>query len=125
MCDCLIFAKKENTLKELISKIKNSPSEVSFQEIISAVDANYAFTPTKFTNGNAVNEAGQNSGSCKVFAFAKLQNLSKEETLTCFGDYYRNDVLGNPEGEDHANIRNFMSFGWDGINYEGEALRPL
>jgi hypothetical protein len=125
LCDCLIFAKKENTLKELISKIKTSPSEVSFQEIISAIDANYAFTPTKFTNGNAVNEAGQNSGSCKVFAFAKLQNLSKEETLACFGDYYRNDVLGNPEGEDHANIRNFMSFGWGGINYEGEALKPL
>ncbi|WP_228411668.1 HopJ type III effector protein [Chryseobacterium sp.] len=24
---------------------------------------------------------------------------------------------------DHQNIRNFMEFGWDGISFEGEALK--
>jgi hypothetical protein len=35
--------------------------------------------------------------------------------LACFGAYYRNDVLGNPEGSDHGNIRNFMESGWAGV----------
>ena len=30
--------------------------------------------------------------------------------------------LGNPEGIDHQNIRNFMEFGWEGVVFEGEAL---
>ena len=91
--------------------------------MITVIDASYQFQPTKFRNGNTVNEAGQNSGSCKVFSFAKLNGLSKEETLACFGAFYRNDVLQNPEGTDHQNIRNFIEFGWDGIEFEGQALQ--
>jgi len=33
--------------------------------------------------------------------FAQLQQLSQAETLACFGKYYREDVLQNPEGDDH------------------------
>ena len=68
------------------------------------------------------NAAGENSGSCKLFAFAQLQNLSEAETLACFGAYYYEEVLENPEGTNHQNIRNFMITGWDGIHFEGEAL---
>lgn len=93
----------------------------SFQEVISFIDENYHFTPALFKNGNQINNAGENNGSCKIFAFAKLHNLSKEETLSLFGDYYK-DVLNTPEANDHQNIRNFMQFGWDGITFEGEAL---
>jgi hypothetical protein len=57
------------------------------------------------------------------FFVAKLNGLSKEETLACFGAFYRNDVLQNPEGTDHQNIRNFIEFGWDGIEFEGQALQ--
>lgn len=57
------------------------------------------------------------------FSFAKLNQLSKDETLALFGDFYRTDVLQNPEGTDHQNIRNFMVSGWDGISFEGEALK--
>ncbi|MDB4335190.1 HopJ type III effector protein, partial [bacterium] len=63
------------------------------------------------------------NGSCKLFAFAKLQGFSKEETLTCFGGFYTKDVLGNPTGDDHQNIRNFMVYGWDGIQFQQEALK--
>lgn len=110
------------TVGELVEKIKTQPRSIQFSEIIETVDANYSFTPTAFKNGETINEANQNNGSCKVFSFAKKQNLTKEETLACFGDYYRIDVLGNPEGTDHQNIRNFIKFGWEGIVFEGEAL---
>ncbi|WP_312765960.1 HopJ type III effector protein [Epilithonimonas sp.] len=105
-----------------LEQLKNSPETIDFKEVIAFIDENYDFTPTKFTNGNTVNEADQNNGSCKVFSFAKLNDLTKEETLALFGDFYRTDVLGNPEGNDHQNIRNFIEFGWDGVFFEGEAL---
>lgn len=107
----------------LLDKIKNTPEEVSFQEVIAYIDENYTFTPTKFTNGEVVNEENQNNGSCKIFSFAKKQGLSVEQTLHLFGDYYRVDVLQHPENEDHQNIRNFIKFGWEGISFEGEALQ--
>jgi hypothetical protein len=106
----------------LLYKIHNSPESISFSEVISYIDANFDFTPTRFVNGKTVNEAGQNNGSCKVFSFAKLNNLNQEQTLALFGDYYRIDVLGNPEGSDHQNIRNFINSGWEGIQFEGQAL---
>lgn len=107
----------------LLDKIRNTPEEVSFQEVIAYIDENYTFTPTKFTNGEVVNEENQNNGSCKIFSFAKKQGLSVEQTLHLFGDYYRVDVLQHPENEDHQNIRNFIKFGWEGISFEGEALK--
>jgi hypothetical protein len=45
-----------------------------------------------------------------------LQELTPEGTLA-FGAYYFEDVLGNPNGTDHQNIRNFMKTGWDGIAF--------
>lgn len=94
----------------------------SFQESIAYIDANYNFTPTTFKNGNQMNNAGENNGSCKIFAFAKIHQLEKDQTLALFGSYYYHDVLKNPDGNDHQNIRNFMIFGWDGISFEDEAL---
>ncbi|SHF45899.1 HopJ type III effector protein [Chryseobacterium sp. OV279] len=107
----------------LLEQLKNNPETLQFKEVIAHIDEQYDFTPTEFKNGNTVNEAGQNNGSCKVFSFARLQGLSKEQVLPLFGEFYREDVLKNPEGTDHQNIRNFMEFGWDGISFEGEALK--
>ena len=109
-------------INNFIEKIKSTPNSVDFKDSMAVIEANYNFTETAFKNGDTYNEAGKNSGSCKIFAFAKLNNLNKEETLACFGDYYRKDVLENPNNTNHANIRNFMKHGWDGINFEGEAL---
>ncbi|MCX8526179.1 HopJ type III effector protein [Chryseobacterium formosus] len=106
----------------LFEQLEKSAEEIEFKNVIAFIDEHYDFTATKFTNGNTVNEADQNNGSCKVFSFAKLNDLSKEETLNLFGEFYREDVLQNPEGTDHQNIRNFMEFGWDGISFEGKAL---
>ncbi len=107
----------------ILSQLKSKPETIQFNDVISFIEEHYDFSPTPFKNGNTINEVNQNNGSCKVFSFAKLNNLSKEETLFLFGDFYRNDVLKNPDGIDHQNIRNFITFGWDGISFEGEALR--
>ena len=106
----------------LLEKLQNTPETIDFKEVIAYIDENYDFTPTAFKNGETYNETNQNNGSCKVFSFAKLNMLSKESTLALFGDFYRTDVLKNPAGEDHQNIRNFITFGWDRIQFEGEAL---
>lgn len=109
-------------MEQFLSKIKSN-QEISFQETITVIEKNFDFTPTAFQNGHQQNAPGENNGSCKIFSFAKLNNLSKEETLSLFGDYYK-DVLNTPEANDHQNIRNFMIYGWDGISFEAEALAP-
>lgn len=110
-------------MNEIIQKLKSQQS-ISFQEVITFIDENYHFTPTAFKNGNQHNNVGENNGSCKIFAFANLHCLLKEETLRLFGNYYQ-DVINTPEANDHQNIRNFMQFGWDGIAFEGEALELI
>jgi hypothetical protein len=109
-------------LNDFLTKLKDSPDRIDFAETIATVDANYDFTPTAFRNGELENAAGQNSGSCKLLSFAKLHNLSFEQTLLCFGDYYRLDVLQHPDGTDHQNIRNFIRHGWDSVKFDGIAL---
>ena len=60
------------------------------------------------------------SGKCEIHQV--LVKDKREQTLYLFGDYYRKDVLENPEGTDHQNIRNFITSGWGGIKFEGTAL---
>ncbi|MEC8427757.1 MAG: HopJ type III effector protein [Pseudomonadota bacterium] len=110
------------TLEQLLEQIKTSPETIEFADVIAVIDATYDFEPTGFNNGETRNEAGENNGSCKIFAFAKLQNLSEPQTLALFGDYYRSDVLKHLSNTDHQNIRNFMKQGWDGILFDGNAL---
>lgn len=112
---------------EFISQLNNNPESITFNDTMAAIASTYEYTPTRFTNGLGdnlfANEAGQNEGSCKIFAFAKEQKLNPEQTLHCFGDFYRQDVLGNPEGTDHSNIRTFIKHGWDGIVFDSSALQ--
>ncbi len=110
-------------IESFLTKLRTNSGEISFTDTMEVIEANYDFTPVRFTNGNTVNEAGTNSGSCKLFSFAKLHHLTKEETLACFGAYYRDDVLQHPEATNHANIRNFMVTGWDGISFDADALK--
>ncbi len=103
-------------------KLQTSPESIEFQDTMAVIETAYAYTPTAFTNGNLVNQAGENEGSCKLFAFAKLNNFDEEKTLACFGVYYREDVLQNPDSNNHQNIRNFMKTGWAGITFDNDAL---
>ncbi|CDF77756.1 HopJ type III effector protein [Formosa agariphila KMM 3901] len=111
------------TLEAFKQKLKNTPKSIVFSDTVDTIESLYEFTKTAFTNGNLKNKAGENSGSCKLFAFAKLQGFTKEETLSCFGQFYYIDVLGDPEGDGHQNIRNFMKTGFEGLKFEGEPLK--
>ncbi len=114
------------SLNSLLEQIKNQPKNVEFKTVIDTIAENYLYQPSRFSNGlgegAVINEAGSNEGSCKIFAFAQLNRLDEAQTLACFGHFYRDDVLGNPDGDDHGNIRNFMRHGWAGIQFDQAAL---
>jgi hypothetical protein len=114
------------TTEELITSIKTKPEKIEFDQVISVIDNHYHYTPTRFSNGRGNdqinNPPGCNEGSCKIFSFATLKGLTQKETLACFGEYFREDVMNHPDGNDHANIRTFMRYGWNGIQFEGAAL---
>lgn len=111
------------SLTPFLQRLRETPEQIEFADTIAAIEAHYEYTPTAFRNGEVDNAAGQNGGSCKIFAFARLQGLSSGETLACFGRYYRDDVLRHPDASDHQNIRSFMRNGWPGIAFDGDALR--
>ncbi|MCX7067789.1 MAG: HopJ type III effector protein [Methylococcales bacterium] len=113
------------SLNTFLEKIRtNTP--VSFNETIAIITEHYHYQPTEFSNGlnehRLINTAGTNEGSCKIFAFGLIHQLSEQQTLNLFGDYCRIDVLTDPNGSGHQNIRNFMADGWQGIRFEGVAL---
>jgi hypothetical protein len=109
-------------LKHFLDTLHTSPDSIDFKDTMAVIDATYQYSPTVFKNGDLVNQAGENEGSCKLFAFAKLNNLDEDKTLACFGAYYREDVLKNLDSDNHQNIRNFMKTGWTGIKFEGDVL---
>jgi hypothetical protein len=110
------------TIDSFIATLSANPDSIQFTDTMAVIEAHYDFTPTAFQNGNIRNEAGQNSGSCKLFSFAKLHGLTEQQTLACFGDYYRVDVLQHPQAQDHQNIRNFIQSGWNGMQFDQPAL---
>ena len=93
----------------------------TFAAVLAFIETQYRHQPTAFKNGDVYNEATQNQGSARVFAFARLHNLNRQDTLRLFAEHYQS-VLAQPEGSDHQNIRQFMRHGWAGIKLEGQAL---
>lgn len=106
-------------LSTLLDKLKRNA--LSFKEVLEFIETYYQHRPAAFKNGDAYNEATQNQGSAKVFSFAQLQQLSKEDTLYLFAEHYQ-AVLNTPDAADHQNIRQFMQHGWEGIQFESQAL---
>ncbi len=111
-------------LETLLSRVESEPETLEFAEVIQVIKDNYAFTATDFQCGSANNAAGSNEGSCMILAFAKMHNISQEKTPYLFGNFYREDVLKHPDGEDHTNIRNFISHGWEKVTFDSEPLSP-
>jgi hypothetical protein len=113
------------SLNTFLASIRNN-TPVSFNDTIAVITEHYDYQPTQFSNGlsdrTLISVAGTNEGSCKIFAFAQIHQLTEQQTLNLFGDYYRVDVLLHPDGSDHQNIRNFMRDGWAGISFNGMPL---
>jgi hypothetical protein len=116
---------KLTTKNDLLTQLQQAPNTVEFTSVMQVISQFYSYTPTGFSNGELLNAAGSNEGSCKIFHFAQLHELSESATLHLFGRYYRDDVLKNPTGGDHANIRHFILTGWAGIKFDDLALTPL
>lgn len=106
-------------LQTLLTAAKTK--DLPFSKVLEFIDTFYQHQPTAFTNGDAYNQADQNQGSARVFAFAQINGLNAEDTLWLFAEYYRS-VLSTPDAADHQNIRQFMAHGWQGIAFEGQAL---
>lgn len=113
------------TLNDFFEQLDSAPESIEFADTMAAIDSAYHFTPTPFKNGDMLNQAGQNSGSCKLLAFAKLHGLSEQQVLACFGAYYREEVRQQPDADNHRNIRNFIKTGWAGVVFDGQPLQPL
>ena len=104
------------------ANLEMSGDDLMFEEFIELCDAEYEDGLIEFKNGDIVNKPGENHGSAKVLSYAALADFDKEMTLKLWGQYYR-EVKANPDGDDHQNIRNFMKYGWDGVDfYAGIAL---
>ena len=112
-------------LEQFLSRAR-ALEKIEFSELMALIEQCYEVSPSAFSNGleeaRVVNGADQNQGSCKLLAFAKLHGLDQQQTLNLFGDFYHQEVLGDPEGSSHANIRAFMACGWDGVDFEGPVL---
>jgi hypothetical protein len=109
----------EAKILELLTKLKTN--SITFSDVLSFIAEHYQHIPTAFKNGEASNAANENQGSAKVFAFAKINALNKEDTLLLFAEHYLS-VIANADGSDHQNIRQFMNTGWEGIAFTGDAL---
>lgn len=97
--------------------------EANFQQVLSFIDEHYHYQPMPFVNGEVHNAAGENEGSCKVFGLAQLLGLDKLSTLKLFAEHYQ-AVKADPKGHNHANIRNFSFFGWQGFMMPKNCLIP-
>jgi hypothetical protein len=110
------------TLSEFLQKIRTTPKSITLEESINVIGNLYDFVPVSFLNGGVRYEVGQNVRSCQILAFGIMNHLTVEETLSLFGSYYQQDVLGNPTRHDHLPIRNFIMHGWDGVEFDDMPL---
>ena len=89
-------------IETLLTALKSN--SITFKEVIEFIETHYSHQPTAFKNGKTYNEATQNQGSAKVFAFAKMNELSAADTLYLFAEHYQ-AVLAHPTATDHQNIK--------------------
>ena len=93
------------SLDQLLKLTEHSPELITFDLVMNTIDKYYIVRDVAFSCGEQHNLAGENKGSCKIFSFALLHKLSKQQTLNLFAEYYRNDVLKKPDGNDHQNAK--------------------
>lgn len=99
------------------SNVEMSADDLTFEEVMEVINENYEPQLLEFKNGDIVNKPGENDGSARILSYAALSNFDKETTLKLWGQYYR-EVLADPDGDSHQNIRNFMKYGWEGVPFE-------
>eukprot|EP00525_Craspedostauros_australis_P011487 CAMPEP_0198109680 /NCGR_PEP_ID=MMETSP1442-20131203/1742_1 /TAXON_ID= /ORGANISM="Craspedostauros australis, Strain CCMP3328" /LENGTH=208 /DNA_ID=CAMNT_0043765451 /DNA_START=100 /DNA_END=726 /DNA_ORIENTATION=+ len=99
------------------ANVEMDSGDLKFEEVMEVIDEHYESGLIEFKNGDIVNKQGENEGSAKVLSYAALSNMDKDTTLKLWGQYYR-EVVADPDGDSHQNIRNFMKTGWEGVPFE-------
>lgn len=66
-------------ISTFLEKLVTTPESIEFIDSMTVIESNYDFSETAFSNGLQNNEAGKNSGSCKIFAFSKLHNFTEQQ----------------------------------------------
>ncbi len=94
-----------------------------FADTLAFIDRWYEVQPSAFRNGAVHNAEDQNQGSCKVLGLARLLQLTREQTLACFGEHYR-EVLATPEADNHHNLRRLQRDGLTDITFDRFPLTP-
>lgn len=107
------------SLQELLLHLQTK--QKVFKDVLAFIQQHYNYHPTSFRNGEIVNAANENQGSARILYFAKLNNLSEEDTLSLFAEHYE-EVKFTPEGDSHPNIRQFIRYGWNGVAFEQPVL---
>lgn len=92
--------------------------------ILSAVTGVRRETNYGFSLQGLISQAGQNTKTLIILAFAKCAGLTIPQTLPLFGEAYA-EVLQHPGGESHQNIRMLMMMhsehiGLEGVHIEGQ-----
>jgi len=105
-------------LDAFLKKLNDDPEAVTFDEALATVGEHYRLTPCGYTLAGVRFDVDQVHRSCQLYAFGILHKLSKEQTLACFGEHYREDVLKHPQGSDHQTVRLFMQVGWEGLKLD-------
>ena len=99
------------------ANLEMSGDDVMFEDVIALIDEYYELQLLEFKSGDILNKQGENEGTGKILSYAALSELDQETTLKLWWQYYR-EVLADPKGTSHANIRNFMKYGWEGVPFE-------
>ncbi|KAG7350655.1 HopJ type III effector domain containing protein [Nitzschia inconspicua] len=99
------------------ANVEMNSDDLKFEDVMNLIDTHYEVGLIEFRNGDMINKQGENEGSGKLLSYAALSKFDKETTLKLWGQYYR-EVLADPDGDSHQNIRNFMKYGWDGVPFE-------
>ena len=113
----------QQALQQLKEQIQSNPKAMLLQDVLSLIDEHYDFTPSQFVNGDLENAVDENQGSGKLLSFGLAHELTQDELLACFGQYYQ-EVLDDPQGDGHQNIRNFMQTSWGGVSFQSSPLQP-
>ncbi|KAL3915131.1 MAG: hypothetical protein SGARI_008250, partial [Bacillariaceae sp.] len=95
------------------ANVEMDADNLKFEDIMELINTHYEVGLIEFKNGDIVNKQGENEGSAMLLSYAALSEMDKDATLKLWGQYYR-EVLADPDGDSHQNIRNFMKYGWDG-----------
>lgn len=99
------------------ANVEMNADQLTFEEVMEIIDEHYESQLLEFKNGDIINKQGENEGSAKLLSYAALSCMDKETTMKLWGQYYR-EVLADPNGTSHQNIRNFMKYGWEGVPFE-------